>query len=88
MTRTEYKRLWREQNRESYLAKRRVSARKLYARKATQLREERKARRQKAVDRGRCRICVSRYCEPDYKTCLHCRDAANGRRQRKREMAA
>jgi hypothetical protein len=86
VNRTEYKRLWREKNRDRYLAKRRVSARRWYANNREHARQLKKARRQKARDRGRCGICVSRYCEPGYSTCLHCLENLNGRRQRKREQ--
>jgi hypothetical protein len=88
MTRTEYKRRWRERNRKRYLTKRRIAMRAWYAKNKPKLKEKLKARRQTARDRGRCGICVTRYCEPGYKTCLHCRDAINGRRQIKRELAA
>ena len=88
MTRTEYKRQWRENNRERYLAKRRVSARAWYARHRERQTAYKRAMRKKARDRGRCGICITRYCEPGFKTCNHCLDYIARRRQIRREAAA
>lgn len=88
MTRTEYKALWRERNYEHYRAQANKTQRAWYKKNKRAVRAWAKKRRQRAVDRGRCGICVTRYRTPDYKTCFECREAAAMRRQIKRELAA
>ena len=56
--------------------KRAWQARQRYARDPAKFVSKRRQARAKARDRGRCGCCVTRYCEPGYKTCITCLENA------------